>query len=159
MKITWLKHPFSPELNGVSEHVARSVAESALQFKQAVLAPRPPYGSSAWLEERAEAARNAVPDKNDTVITPVVGKVWCLMTTAQERSLLVLKSGFETTYFADVRTALAAGCPKKIADQFVPEEKRKSDREAAAERAEQAKWAAEAQAKKDNARAEMSKWR
>lgn len=157
--VLWTNHPYNKNLNGTKEHVAVSVAESAFQFKQAVPAPRPRYGTPEWLAERAEASKSAVPDKHDTVVTPVVGTEWFLMTTPEERQLLVRKSGFETTFFPTVQQALAAGCPKNIADRFVPDEVRKTNREIAAETSEQARIKAEQQQKRENTLAHASMWR
>jgi len=156
MRITWTNHPYDKNKNGVTEHCPRSVVESAITFNQGIIPPRPRYGTPEWLAERAEAAKTAVPDKND-VLTPFIeGNKWGLITEPHTgRQVLVLEHGFEKTFFPTAEQALAHGCPKNIAAQFIPEARRQSNREAAIENDQQRHLAAEAQAKKDNSRAKI----
>jgi hypothetical protein len=141
-------------------HVPRSVAEVAIYMGQATLAPRAAYGTPEFLAERAEAAKNAIPDKHDTVGTPVVGTEWSVWTEPRTgRQLLLRKQGYETFRFETAQKALDHGCPPSIAKKFIPEDARQSAREQAQEKSEQAHIAAEQQEKKDNARAKASMWK
>jgi hypothetical protein len=74
MFILWTNHPYDKNLNGTKEHVARSVAESAFQFKQAVLAEKPRYGTPEWLAERAAMSAAVATPPTPATVTFEVGK-------------------------------------------------------------------------------------
>lgn len=103
MRIRWTNHPYDKSKNGQTDHVPRSVYDAALTFKQGEPVQAPPYGTSAWLTERAEMSKRAVPAPGD-VDPNVKGVEWGIRdkvhTDPFSRVVVIRREGAETTFYA-----------------------------------------------------------
>lgn len=115
--IRWTNHPFDPTKNNTKEHVARSVAEVAVAYKQAVVEPRPNYGTKEWIEERQSADAQRVPTSADVDPNVKGGIEWGIKDRAQSgfsKVTIIKRTGCETTYF----DAPPSDCPASIVARF-----------------------------------------
>jgi hypothetical protein len=96
-------------------HVARSVAEYAVEFKQATYAPRSNYGSKEWVEERqlADAARGTINgDTNPVQVEESWGVQDKISATSAVR--VIRRKGAETFWY----DSPPPNCPRSIAEQW-----------------------------------------
>lgn len=117
MYIKWIACPFDSTKNNTKEHVPRSVAEVAVAYKQAVIEPRPNYGTSEWIAERQAADSGRSPNFGDAAST-VQGVEWGIRKKDEgspwSKNVIVKRSGAEKTFF----TSPPPDCPPSIAAQL-----------------------------------------
>lgn len=133
-------------------HVPRSVAEVAIYRGEATLAPRPAYGTPAWIEEQQERDANRPLIAGDAVPSIVAGTEWACLDKAPGSIMscvrIVKRCGAETTYFssppADAPPSIVARFkaltstidPEAFREQEAQERNNRQQQQAAQKRAE-----------------------
>jgi hypothetical protein len=103
MKITFTQYVPDPSLRGTTTNLPAHVAQVLIASGQATAAPRPPYGSTAWLEEKKADAARAVPHPEDIDAT-VKNTEWGVreqLSNPIAKVVVIKRTGAETTFYAE----------------------------------------------------------